>query len=127
MLAFERSRGELQRSSQAPVEIVLCSSLPLAAGVAVLAGPVVRTVYGGAYHGAVPSLIILGFTLIPMYMNIVLGQICVAAERPGQWTRLLILATVVNPAINAFLIRRRSRGGTTARSARRPRCCSPSS
>jgi O-antigen/teichoic acid export membrane protein len=104
VVAFERSRTDLQLAARGPVEIVVCCSIPLAAAVAVGARPVIHVVYGAAFHGAVPALIILGVTLIPMYLNVVLAQICIAEKRPMAWTRMMVLATIFNPAVNALLI-----------------------
>ena len=47
---------------------------------------------------------ILGIGLIPTYLNMLLGQICVASNRQGTFSFLMAGATVFNPALNAVLI-----------------------
>jgi O-antigen/teichoic acid export membrane protein len=102
--AAERSRSELESVARAPIELVFALSLPVAALIAVGASPGVHLVYGPSYAHAVPVLIILGLNLVPMYLNIMLAQICVAAGRQSTWNWMMIGATIFNPAINAFLI-----------------------
>ncbi len=102
--AFERSPRELHREARAPIELVLSLALPLTAIVAFAAGPALLLLYGPAYHQAATPLIILGCCLAPMYLNMILCQICVAAKRQGVWARMMIGATCFNPAANAVLI-----------------------
>jgi O-antigen/teichoic acid export membrane protein len=49
-------------------------------------------------------LVALGLTIPPMYVNIMLNQVLVAAGRQTAWTWMLAGATVVNPLINLALI-----------------------
>ncbi len=102
--AHERSRDELDRTAQAPIGLVCALSLPVATAIAVGAGPGIRLIYGAYYVHAIPVLIILGLNLIPMYLNIMLAQVCVAANRQATWNWLMLGATIFNPAVNAFLI-----------------------
>jgi len=101
---FERSAPELQRAARAPIEIVLVVGLPIAAGIAVIAEPAIDRIYGPAYAGAVPVMVILGLCIPPMYLNIMLSQVLIAARRQFVWTWVMLGATVVNPAINLVLI-----------------------
>src|SRR5262249_62436495 len=55
--------------------------------------------------GAVRCWGLLGLCIPPMYLNVMLSQVLVAAKRPMVWTYLMIGATVVNPVVNLFLIR----------------------
>jgi O-antigen/teichoic acid export membrane protein len=101
---FERSPGDLPRAARAPIELAAVLGLPIAAGIAIAAGPIIHLVYGGAYDQAVPVMIILGLCIPPMYLNIMLSQVLIAAKRQVRWTWVMAGATVVNPAINAALI-----------------------
>jgi O-antigen/teichoic acid export membrane protein len=102
--AAERSQQDLHEVSRTPVALVLSLAVPIASLVAVSSSELIHLVYGPAYARAVPVLIVLGITLIPMYLNIVLCQVCVAANRQGRWNWLMIGACVLNPALNAVLI-----------------------
>lgn len=103
--AFEEGRGRLHTAARAPIELVIILSLPICVAVATTAGPVIRLLYGRSYGPAGPVLVILGLCLPPMYLNIMLNQVLVAAKRPMAWTWVMIGATVVNPLLNFVLIR----------------------
>jgi O-antigen/teichoic acid export membrane protein len=102
--AHERSRSDFKRVARGPMDVVFALSLPVMTALVVGAGPVVPLLYGPGYAHAVPVLVILGITLVPMYLNIMLGNICIAANRQGVWNWLMMGATLFNPAVNAFLI-----------------------
>jgi O-antigen/teichoic acid export membrane protein len=102
--AFGKSRRDLQETARAPVELVLMLSLPIAAGTVVVAGPLIHAIYGPRFAHAVPVLIILGLCIPPIYLNIVLASVLVAAKRQATWTMVMIGAAIVNPLINLVLI-----------------------
>lgn len=102
--AAERSPHELHEVSRTPVSLVLALAVPIAAVVAVSSSDVIHLVYGPAYANAIPVMIILAIALIPMYLNIMLCQICVAANRQARWTRLMVGACILNPLLNFVLI-----------------------
>jgi O-antigen/teichoic acid export membrane protein len=103
--AFQDGPEALRRDARAPLEAVLVLSLPIAAGTAVAAGPAIHVLYGSAYDKAVPVMIVLGLCIPPMYLNIMLNQVLVAAKRQVAWTWVMAGATVVNPLLNLALIR----------------------
>ena len=80
-------------------------SLPIAALTAALAHPAIQLLYGSAYDRAAPVMIVLGLCIPPMYVNIMLSQVLIAAERQVVWTWVMAGATVVNPIFNLVLIR----------------------
>jgi O-antigen/teichoic acid export membrane protein len=49
-------------------------------------------------------MVILALCVPPMYLNVMLNQVLVAAKRPMVWTYLMLGATVVNPLVNLVLI-----------------------
>ena len=102
--AAQRSQHELHAASRTPVALILSLSVPIAAVIAVSAPEMIRLVYGPKYAPAGTVLILLGLCVIPMYLNIMLYQVCAAENRQARWTWLMIGACVVNPAINAMLI-----------------------
>jgi O-antigen/teichoic acid export membrane protein len=101
---FERTPERLRRAARTPIELVLVLGIPIAAAIATAAGPAIRILYGHAYSRAVPVMIILGLCVVPMYLNIMLSQVLIAAKRQIIWTWVMAGAMVFNPAINAVLI-----------------------
>lgn len=102
--AFGQGPDELRAAARAPLELVGVLSLPICVATAMTAGPVIRVLYGSPYRNAAPVLVILGFCLPPMYINIMLNQVLVAAKRQVTWTWVMAGATVVNPILNVVLI-----------------------
>jgi O-antigen/teichoic acid export membrane protein len=103
--AFEQGPERLTRAARAPLELVVVLSAPICAATAILAGPVIHLLYGSAYNEAVPVLVILGLCVPPMYLNIMLNNVLVAAKRQVWWTCVMAGATIVNPLLNFALIR----------------------
>jgi O-antigen/teichoic acid export membrane protein len=103
--AYGRSPQELKRAARMPLEMVFVLSLPIAAGVALVARPVILLVYGPAFEASVPVLEILAVTCVPMYLNIVLSQVLTASNRQTVWTWAMMAASVLNLALNLVLIR----------------------
>jgi O-antigen/teichoic acid export membrane protein len=103
--AFEESWQRLGAAARAPLEIVVVLSLPACVGAAMTAGDAIPALYGRSFAGAVPVMVILALCVPPMYLNVMLNQVLIAARRPMVWTYLMIVATVVNPVVNLVLIR----------------------
>jgi lipopolysaccharide exporter len=102
--AAQQSPAALKRVARAPMELVFVLSLPVATLIAAAAAPGVHLVYGPSFAHAVPVLILLGINLIPMYLNMMLGSVLVAAGRQTTWNWLFVGATIFNPAVNLVLI-----------------------
>jgi len=102
--AFNQSPQNLRATARPLVELVVVLSLPVGVGTALVARPLVLTLYGSTFAEAVPVLVILGICAIPMYLSIILSQVAVAMNRQAMWSWLMGGATVLNPALNLFLI-----------------------
>jgi O-antigen/teichoic acid export membrane protein len=97
--------GRLWTVARASVQAVVMLSLPIAAATVVVAGPMVHLLYGSGFDGSVAVLTVLGITIPPMYLNIMVNQVLVAAQRQMVWTRVMMMASVLNPLLNLGLIR----------------------
>lgn len=103
--SFQESPERLRQTARTPLELVLVLGLPVGAATAMAAEPAIHLLYGSAYSPAVPVLVVLGLCIPPMYVNIMLNQVLIAAKRQVAWTWAMAGATVVNPAFNLVLIR----------------------
>lgn len=103
--AHHESTHELRRAARMPVEVVIAVSLPMAAATAAAAPTIIHLLYGSAYDKSVPVMVVLGLCIPPMYLNIILSTVVIAASRQAHWTWVMAGATVVNPVLNAGLIR----------------------
>jgi O-antigen/teichoic acid export membrane protein len=98
--SLEHRGDRFKRVAGIPLGQAVLLSLPLAAGGAVVAGPLIRTLFGPDFAGAVPAMAILALCLIPLYLNIMAYTVLVAQGRQVVWTRIIIGASIVNPLLN---------------------------
>jgi O-antigen/teichoic acid export membrane protein len=94
----------LRAIARPALELVLVLSLPISAGAILVARPVIHTLFGLAFSGSIPSLIILSVALPMTYLNIMANQVVIAANRQMAWTKLMAVAAVLNPLLNFFAI-----------------------
>ena len=64
----------------------------------------IHFLYGTEYSNSVPVMVILGFCIPPMYLNIMLSQVLIAMNRQSTWTWVMAVTTIVNPLFNLALI-----------------------
>ena len=102
--AFGQGRRHLTDTARAPFEFILVASVPIAAGLALAAHVLIHALYGPAYSHAIPVMMILACCIPPIYLNIMLAQVLLAAKRQAVWTIVMAGATVVNPLFNLVLI-----------------------
>jgi O-antigen/teichoic acid export membrane protein len=103
--AFAQSPERLREVARTPVELMIMLSLPVGVGMAMVAQPLISTLYGPAFQPSVVIMEIIAFTTLPTYLNTIASQILTAANRLSLWTRVLGVAAVLNPLLNFFLIR----------------------
>lgn len=98
--AHEQRGDRFKQLAGIPLGQAVLLSLPLAAGGAVVAGPLIRTLFGPDFAGAVPAMAILALCLIPLYLNIMAYTVLVAQGRQVVWTKIIMGASIVNPLLN---------------------------
>ena len=103
--AFRDGPSALANTGRSALESVLVLGLPVAAGVVLVAKQVIDVIYGAAFGPSVIVLVILAISLPPTYFNIMVNQVLVACNRQLAWTKVMVAAAVVNPALNLVLIR----------------------
>jgi len=102
--AFTHGRDHVLKAARAPIDFILVISVPVAAGIAMIAPAAIHAVYGPKFGHAVPVMVVLAFCIPPIYLNIVLAQVLLAEKRQAVWTAVMAAAAVVNPLMNLFLI-----------------------
>ncbi|MCW3036511.1 MAG: Polysaccharide biosynthesis protein [Actinobacteria bacterium] len=102
--AHEQPGSHFKRVAGVPLGQALLLSLPLAAGGAVVAGPLIRTLFGPDFAGSVPAMAILALCLVPLYLNIMAYTVLVAEGRQVVWTKIIMSASIVNPLLNLVAI-----------------------
>lgn len=102
--SFADGQRNLVKTARTPLEFILVVSIPIAAGTAMVARPLIHTLYGRAFGPAVPVMIILACCIPAGYLNIILVQVLVAAKRQSIWSFVMFAAAVINPLMNLVLI-----------------------
>jgi O-antigen/teichoic acid export membrane protein len=102
--SWKDSPEALGDEARPPLELVLVLGLPVAAGAALVAPRLISDIYGASYLPAVMVLVPLAFCVPFIYLNIMANQVLVAAGRQLDWTKVMVGAAIVNPALNLVLI-----------------------
>ncbi len=103
-MAVNNSDGEMEDTSRRMLTFMLCASLPVGVGATLVAGQFIVLVYGPTFTPTVPIMIILSWTLVPIYLGMGLYQILVAKDRQVIWTKVMVMGVLVNLGLNLVLI-----------------------
>ncbi|MGI8633256.1 MAG: flippase [Solirubrobacterales bacterium] len=101
---FSRSSDSHARGYQLALKASMTLLMPLAAGLAVLAGPVVELLYGDRFAGAVLPMRILAGLIVLYGVNQLAVAVLVARGQPLRFARLAGGAAALNIALNLALI-----------------------
>jgi O-antigen/teichoic acid export membrane protein len=94
----------LLRAARPAIEFVLVLSLPVCVGAVLVAAPLTRALYGPDFSESIPVFALLALCVPPMYLNIMANQLMIARNQQMVWTKMMALASLVNPALNLVLI-----------------------
>ena len=105
---FSRQDGTgpvpLARGFGMAVKTVLALMLPIGLGLALFAKPVIDTLYGPDYAGAIAPLQILGALVVLWGINTTIVTVLVTRNRPGVYTVPALVALVPNVGLSLVLI-----------------------
>jgi O-antigen/teichoic acid export membrane protein len=111
---FKESREKLVDLFYVSVKYLTYLSLPAAVGISILAGSIISLIYGEQYANAALALQILVWTLIPLYINYILGVINIAIHREKEAVAVLFANSLINISLNLILIPKYSLYGAAA-------------
>ncbi|MGD0372000.1 MAG: flippase [Candidatus Dormibacteria bacterium] len=95
----------LLRTARPAIEMVVVISMPVCVGTVLVASRLVQALYGSGFAQSAPVLILLALCVPPMYLNVVACQLMVAQDKQMVWTKMMVLASLINPLLNLVLIR----------------------
>jgi O-antigen/teichoic acid export membrane protein len=102
---FVHSTNAMQSTARRSFDLILLAALPISAGVALLAPQIIELIAGATdYAGAVLPLRILGLSLLPLYLDMILATILISADKQRAWGSVAVLAALINPLLNWWLI-----------------------
>lgn len=102
--AFVEGPEQLRRVGRPAVETAVVLSFPIAAGVMLVSGPLIRLLYGPRFSGAAPVLAVFAITIVPTFFNMLAYQVLLAAGRQVVWIKIVAVATFLNVGANLVLI-----------------------
>jgi O-antigen/teichoic acid export membrane protein len=100
----DRDTTHFASLANSAMRLVVFVGAPAAAGIALIAGPMLDLLYPPEYHNAVPLLQILALHIPFVAMDMILGIALVARDRQRAWLLLGCAAAIFNPLINLVLI-----------------------
>ena len=99
-----RDPAAISRGFEMAIKTVLALMLPVGLGLALFAEPVVETLYGADYGGAVTPLRILGALTALWGVNTTVVTVLVSRNRPDVYTVPALIALVPNLVLSLILI-----------------------
>ena len=103
-LAWFSREAEIRRGFEMAIKTVLTLMLPIGLGLALFAEPLIDTLYGSGYAGAVTPLRLLGAMAVLWGINTTVVIVLVSRGRPGVYTFPALLALVPNAVLALVLI-----------------------
>ena len=86
------------------VRLLFMASIPMAAGLFLLAGPILKLTYGSDFTSATHALMVLSLVLPMRFVNNLAGHVLTAIDRQGKRTAAVIVAATVNLGLNLVFI-----------------------
>ncbi|MBI5077669.1 flippase [Candidatus Falkowbacteria bacterium] len=111
---FVHDKVQLKTTFERVLKFLTVAVLPISAGAAILARPIVSFFYGSEYLPAVLPLQILMLGLFFVFLNFPLGSLMNGCDRQITNTILVGVTMLVNVALNIYLIPKYSFAGASA-------------
>jgi O-antigen/teichoic acid export membrane protein len=102
--AHRRGDEDLLRTARPVMEMVVLLAMPICTGSILISTPLLRALYGPGFSGSIPVFALLALCVPPMYLNIMANQIMIARKQQMVWTKMMTLASIINPLMNLLLI-----------------------
>lgn len=102
--AFNDGAESLSSVARPALEMIVLISLPVSAGLASVAVPLISSLYGPSFNGSGPVLIVLAITMVPTFFNMLAYWVLLSSNRQNAWIKVVVVATVLNIALNVTLV-----------------------
>lgn len=99
------SDGEaFAKAGRKTVELLIVASIPVTIALIGLAGMIMYTLFGAKFNNATMSLEVLSLCIPFTYLSIQYATMLAAQDKQWLWTRIMIVASIVNPLANLVAI-----------------------
>ncbi|RRR65904.1 MAG: flippase [Candidatus Viridilinea halotolerans] len=97
-------QDHLSAAARRIFNLMLTMSVPIGMGLMVFADPIVLLLYGDAFVQTGAVLAVLGLVLTFTYLNTIMGQLMLAAERTYALNAIMIVAALATMPLNFVLV-----------------------
>lgn len=102
---FVHAADAMAHTSRRSLDLIVLAALPISMGVILLAPEIVAlTSRLPDYTSSILPLRILGASLVPLYVDMILATILISADRQRAWALVSVSAALINPVCNWWLI-----------------------
>jgi O-antigen/teichoic acid export membrane protein len=105
-LSRNRDSSKLALGYELGLKGLVAVLMPIGVAYVVLAGPIVHLLYGSQYDQAILPLQLLGMMTVFYGINSMAVITLIACHKPGVFTRIVLVVSVVNVTLNLLLIPR---------------------
>jgi O-antigen/teichoic acid export membrane protein len=103
---FHSSKESMMQTSRKVFDITVLFAMPMAVGMASLAGPIISLLFGlREYSNSVIVLQILSASLVLVYVDFVLNTVLISHDKERKTVVISIIATITNVTVGYFAIR----------------------
>jgi len=103
---FVHAADSMTRTARRSFDLIVLAALPVSMGVVLLAPQIIAlTASLPKYAESIVPLQILGFSLVPLYVDMILATILISADKQRAWAIVSVAAALINPLLNWWLIR----------------------
>jgi O-antigen/teichoic acid export membrane protein len=96
--------GMLRQYMRRSFDLLMLLSIPIGLGIAVIANPLVLTLFGSSFEKSGPILAVLGVVMILTSQNMLVGRFLVATDRQRQWIAVQALMGLATVALDLVLV-----------------------
>jgi len=94
----------LRRAFMGSLRLLAGVAIPLSAGLSALAPRIIPLFYGNKFAASIPSMIILPWVLLPIFMDFAIGSLLNGSNRAHLKTSAMVATMLINVILNAILV-----------------------
>ncbi|MCK9360716.1 flippase [Patescibacteria group bacterium] len=102
--AAQHDKGAIPGILRGSQRLMLIASVPMAALLSALSGRLIDLLYGARYAGSIPTLLVLPWVLIPIFLDFPIGSLLNSTRRAHLKTAAMGIAMVMNVILNFILV-----------------------
>lgn len=98
--AAQHDKASIPNILKGSQRLMLIASVPMSALLSALSGRLIDILYGAKYAGSVPTLMVLPWVLVPIFLDFPIGSLLNSTRRPHLKTAAMGIAMVINVILN---------------------------